>query len=360
MDCSRGFGYFPDEVILQILARLPIKFLYRAKSVCKRWYNLSSCEYFVKVYDEASVRRSMVLVEVSELSDSIPSFICVERSWGVSELSLNFLRDRIDVRSSCNGLLCCSSVPDKGVYYVCNPITREFKVLPRNRAGPINPFHPSDEATLVGLACDVGSRTYSVVLAGYRRMFGHRPDGSFVCFVFDSRSDKWRKFISMRDDRFGQIHKNQGVFVSGAVHWLTDSPSCILAIDLQYDVCRKVCLPEQLNEHGHRIYLLELDGRLSVVEILENWMNIWVLKCYEAEIWELLDRVSLRCIQGLAPGIFPISQSEDYMFFTTRKQVLLYNRKRRTWKEMYSVKNGSVLPLWYKAHAFRSSLFSCS
>lgn len=360
MDCGQGFGYFPDEVILQILARLPIKPLYRAKSVCKRWYNLSLCEYFVRVYNEASVRRSMVLVEVSEFSDSNPSFISVGSSWGVSELSLDFLRDRVDVRASCNGLLCCSSVPDKGVYYVCNPMTREFKLLPRNRVGPMNRFHPCGEATLVGLACDLASRTYNVVLAGYHRTFGHRPDGSFVCFVFDSKLDKWRKFVSLRDDRFGQIQKNRGVFVNGALHWLTDTPSCIFAIDLQYDVCRKVCLPEQLNEYGHRVYLLELDGRLSIVEILENWMKIWVLKCYEDEIWELADRVSLRCIQGLAPGIFPISQTEDYMFLTTRKQVLLYNRRSRMWKEMYSVKNGSVLPLWYKAHTFRSTLFSCS
>ena len=52
---------------------------------------------------------------------------------GVSEFPLDFLKDRVKVRVSCNGLLCCSSIPDKGVFYVCNPMTREFKLLPKTR-----------------------------------------------------------------------------------------------------------------------------------------------------------------------------------------------------------------------------------
>ena len=32
-----GDGIFPDEVVMQILARLPVKSLFRSKSVCKLW-----------------------------------------------------------------------------------------------------------------------------------------------------------------------------------------------------------------------------------------------------------------------------------------------------------------------------------
>ncbi|KAK3408623.1 hypothetical protein EUGRSUZ_J00831 [Eucalyptus grandis] len=41
--------------------------------------------------------------------EEVPIFICVDRSRGVSEFSLDFLNDRAKVRASCNGLLCCSA-----------------------------------------------------------------------------------------------------------------------------------------------------------------------------------------------------------------------------------------------------------
>ena len=57
-----------------------------------------------------SVKNPMVLVEVSEVSESKSSLICVDNLRGVSEISLDFLNDRVKIRASCNGLLCCSSL----------------------------------------------------------------------------------------------------------------------------------------------------------------------------------------------------------------------------------------------------------
>ncbi|KAF5737088.1 F-box protein [Tripterygium wilfordii] len=352
-------GFFPDEVILQILARLPVKSLFRAKTVCKLWYRLSSDKYFTKLYNESSCKNPMLLVDISDSFGSKSSLICVDDLRGVTEISLDFLNDRVKVRASCNGLLCCSSIPDKGVYYVCNPTTREFKLLPRSRERPVTRFYPDCEATLVGLACNLSSQGFKVVLAGYHRTFGHRPDGTFVCLVYDSDSDKWSKFVSIRDDQFTHMNRNQVVFVNGALHWLTGSCSCILALDLECDAWRKITLPDELIfGSGNRIYLLECDGCLSIIQISDAWMNIWVLEDYENEKWHVVDRVSLRCIRGLVPGIFPISQTSAYVFLATHKQVVVYHRKGRVWKEMYSMK--SALPLWFSAHAFRCTISSCT
>lgn len=46
----RGDGIFPDEVVIQILARLPVKSLFRFKTVCKLWYRLSLDKYFIQLY----------------------------------------------------------------------------------------------------------------------------------------------------------------------------------------------------------------------------------------------------------------------------------------------------------------------
>lgn len=353
------YGVFPDEIIHQILAKLPMKSLFRAKCVCKLWYGLVSDKYFIHMYNELSIRNPMVLIEVTDSSKFRSSLICVDNLRGVSEFSLDFVKDRVKVRASCNGLLCCSSIPDKGVYYVCNPMTKEYKLLPRSRERPVTRFHPDGEATLVGLACNLLTQKYNVVLAGYHRTFGHRPDKKFICLVYDSEWNKWRKFLSMQDDQFTHMNKNQVVHINGSLHWMTESCSGLLVLDLNYDIWRKMTLPDEVScGTGNRVYLLESDGYLSVIKISEAWMSIWVLKDYESEEWCMVDRVSLRCIRDMVPGIFPISQTGQYIFLATHKQVLVYQRNSRVWKEMYSIKNISTLPLWFSAHSYRSTIFA--
>ncbi|XP_074281539.1 F-box protein At5g49610 [Silene latifolia] len=354
-------GFFPDEVFLQILARLPIKSLFRFRTVCKYWYKLPKDNYFINLFNAISVMKSMVLVEITEVSEQKCSLIFVDHMKGVSEFSLDFLKDRVKIRASCNGLLCCSSIPDKGVFYVCNPMTREYKVLPKSRERPVTRFYPDGDATLVGIACDLRDRgRFSVVLAGYHRSFGHRADNTFISLVYDSRVNKWRKFVSLQEESFTQMNRNQVVFVNGLLHWLTVSYSCILVLDLENDVWRKIYLPSEMGcGTGNRMYLLESNGFLSIIQILEAWMNIWVLEDYEKQEWRMVDRVSLRCIRGLIPGIFPISQSGECVFLATHKQILLYHRRTRVWKEMYSVKSNATLPLWFSALAFSNTIFSC-
>ncbi|KAL8205057.1 hypothetical protein R6Q57_010680 [Mikania cordata] len=346
--------YFADDIILEILARLPIKSLFRTKCVCKLWYKLASHKSFIHAYNQLSVKNVMVLVE-----SSTSSLILIDNKRGVSEVSLDFIKDRVKIRASCNGLLCCSSVPDKGVYYVCNPMTREFKLLPRSRERPVTRFYPDGEATLVGVSCDLLRNRYDVVLAGYHRMFGHRPEGKLICSVFDSESKKWRKYVSDQDDHgFTHMNRNQVAFINGSLHWMTQSFAYILVLDLNLDVWRRILLPDEMGS-GNRVYLLELDGKVSVIQISSIWMNIWVLKDYNKGQWDIIDRVSLRCIRGMVPGVFPISQGGDYVFLAGHKQVLVYQRKTRIWREMYSVKNNSAMPLWFSAHSFCGTILSC-
>lgn len=51
-------------------------------------------------------------------------------------------------------------------------------------------------------------------------------------------------------------------------------------------------------------------------------------------------------------GIFPNSHNDESMFLATYKHVLLYNKRSRIWKEMYSLKNNSTLSLWFSAHMY--------
>ncbi|KAK9086242.1 hypothetical protein Syun_028636 [Stephania yunnanensis] len=357
---SSGNGVFPEEVVLQILARLPVKPLFRFKSVCKVWYRLVSDKYFVQLYNNVSVDNPMVLVELLRSFNVQPSYICVDRMRGVSEFSLDFLKDRVKVKASCNGLLCCASIPDKGIYYVCNPMTRDYRLLPRTRERPMTRFHPDNEATLVGLAYDLCNQKFKVVLAGFYRPFGRRPLDSFICLVYDSDSNAWTRSLSSQTEEFTHMNRNQVVYANGLLHWLTYSCLYILALDLNSLEWRKIPLPNKMVDGaGHRLHLLELEGSVSVIQISDAWMTMWVLEDLEGEKWREADRVSLKCIRGMVPSVFPISQNSEFIFLATQRQILVYHRRSRVWKEMYFVKNISSYPLWFSAHAFRGTIVPC-
>ncbi|KAK1293929.1 F-box protein [Acorus calamus] len=287
---------------------------------------------------------------------SSPSTAC----GSVSESSLAFLNDRVKVRASCNGLLCCASVPNRGLYYVCNPFTGESKALPRTRERPVSRYHPDYEATLVGLAFDPSKRGFTVALAGFYRPFGWRPFDRLVCSVFDSETNSWRKFVSSHYDEFTHMNRNQVVFVNGRLHWLTMSCSYVLTLDPIEGLWRKVSAPVEIlaEKFGARVYLLEMEGKLSVVQMTEATMNVWVLEDYGIEEWRVVERVNLRCIKGFVPNAFPIGMSNGVVFLATRKTVLMYERKSKVWKEVYSGRDGFIYPLWFSAYAFKSTLSS--
>lgn len=268
MDAAeRPCGHLPDDLLVLILARLPVKPLFRCRSVCKFFCSLPSDPHFARLHRRVSSEDATVVMDLREPSSGEAHFslACVDGSGGFTELSLRFLNDRVRVRASCNGLLCCASIPSRGVYYVCNPVTREFRPLPRTRETPPNRYHPDDEATLVGLAVDPSEPdgSFSVVLAGYYRPFGHRPFDQLVCLVYDSKLNAWRRFMSHWWDEFSRMNRNQAVFASGSLHWLTRSCSYLLVFDLGNEAWRKIPLPEETAAgfSGYsRVDLLELHG----------------------------------------------------------------------------------------------------
>ncbi|KAJ6790931.1 F-box protein-like [Iris pallida] len=349
----------PEDLILQILARLPVKSLIRFKSVSRAFLRLPSDRHFVRLHHEISSRNPNLLIELLDSS----GFITIDpSSLSVSRSSLDFLADRVRIRASSNGVLCCASVADRGLYYICNPNTRDFRPLPRARERPFTRFQPEYEATLVGLAFDPSTYEYNVVLAGFYRPFGRRPQDRLVCMVFDSAAGSWAKFVSSLCEEFTHMNRNQVVYSTGALHWLTHACMYLLVLDLRDLAWRKMSMPEEIAAAGGfagRVYLLDFEGSVSVVRIYREWMSVWVLEDYRRELWVLKDRVNLRCIRGFATSAFPVSQSKDVVFLATQKKVLTYGRKDKVWREVYSVGDGCTYPLWFSAHSFTNTLFPC-
>ena len=48
--------------------------------------------------------------------------------------SLKYLPELVDIRSSSNDLMCCQACTSDKAYYICNPVIKQWKKLPKTNA----------------------------------------------------------------------------------------------------------------------------------------------------------------------------------------------------------------------------------
>jgi hypothetical protein len=129
-------GLLTDDLIMEILSRLPVRSVHRFKCVCKRWRDLIACPAhreklpqtlagFLYTTYPGGYRHHLAAV-VSAAVDPV-------------DASLAFLRPRnytrIRLVDTCNGLLLCSctcysSSSSEERLVVCNPATQRWTELP--------------------------------------------------------------------------------------------------------------------------------------------------------------------------------------------------------------------------------------
>ncbi|KAJ3669637.1 hypothetical protein LUZ60_011587 [Juncus effusus] len=351
-------GFLPIDLVIQILARLPPKSLLRFKSVCKSWYHIISSNHFIQLQFHFSSQIPQLVIQSEPNSKNL---FQIDPFTNYSNLSLDFINDCVKIRASSNGILCCSSVKNKGVYYICNPITKQFSVLPKTRDRPFTRTQPFYEETLSGLAFNPISFEFTIVLAGFHRSFGRFHRNQFISNVFNSERYSWKRFQFPLFEEFTHMNQNQVVHTTCSINWLTQNCTCLLSFNFEKEIWGKISLPDEIlaSQNGNRVYLLEFEGLVSVIRISQGVMSTFVLKDFDQEKWELLDRVNLKCIGGFANSGLPIGQNHCFVFMAAQQKVIVYNRKNRIWKEVFSGLR-SMYPLWFSAFPFKSSFFPCN
>ncbi|KAK9291350.1 hypothetical protein L1049_019296 [Liquidambar formosana] len=119
-----------DDLLTEILCWLPVRSLLRFKSVSKHWLQLISSPNIYRLLNPNPTTVSALFLSKSSFS-SIPDLLPLD---GNPPTAFPNLLPSISILQSCNGLLCCESLerneknnPD---YYICNPTTRQFTILP--------------------------------------------------------------------------------------------------------------------------------------------------------------------------------------------------------------------------------------
>ncbi|XP_010939045.2 F-box protein At5g49610-like [Elaeis guineensis] len=275
-----------DDLVAEILFRLPIKSFLRFQCVSKSWYALSSDPYYHSKFRRAAsglffsvpdggaapiyrARRGIQYISLSNNNDDL-----------AINTALNFLPNlcNMEVISSCNGLLLCRSwvarscsmslnpygVEDQSLY-VCNPATREWVVVPE-----ANDRYGYQYLALGFDPCI--SNHYHVLCFDFHKILRF--------MMFSSQTNEW--VVSEVSDA-KKYHEPQATFFNGIFH-VTYGLNQVLGIDLEGKFCHRIELPESdgieclRHSGGYLHYMLQSKDEIKVWMLTDYRQEEWVLK----------------------------------------------------------------------------------
>lgn len=273
----------PDDMMEEILLRLPVKCLLRFKYVCKSWLSLISDPHFAKFhYDLGADPTDQLLIksywethsrdiEASLYDDSTKAVV------NIPYPSPSYIDEGIKFEGSCRGfLLVTTTVVSSGkvVYFmIWNPSTGLRKRF--------NKVFPTLEY-LRGIGYDPSTDDYVVVMI--------RLGQEVQCFSL--RSNSWSRFEGTLPFRKNTsvTHTHallNGSYLNGALHWLVYSYDYyfkIIAFDLVERKLFEIPLPRQFVEH--RCCLIVMGGCLCLfctTYVPAQPAQMWMMKEYNVQ-----------------------------------------------------------------------------
>ncbi|KAL1558848.1 hypothetical protein AAHA92_09263 [Salvia divinorum] len=294
----------PQNVITEILLRLPVKSLLRFKSVSKKWLYLISSSDFVKAHLKVSTKNNVhthdklifgsntfpfdlytcslhTAIEGSNVSDPIYPTTSESIPFDRVRFDCTFAEpdDSIWIVGSCNGLVCVAVSAYSVVLW--NPTTRSMKLIPETDTDP------DRDSISYGFGYDELHDDYKVVeVSGDKCQLTGEYETQVK--IYSVRINSW-KIMSNWPLRYSCY--GTGKFMYGAIHWSVCS--FIVSHDLATDSLVQLPMPNFDDNDDFRLDVEILNGCLAACCEYNVYMDIWVMKEYATrESWSKLVRIS--------------------------------------------------------------------
>ncbi|XP_050378217.1 F-box/kelch-repeat protein At3g23880-like [Argentina anserina] len=294
--------HVPEDIVVDILSRLPVKSLIRFRRVSKRWRSIVSDPQFAKLQFQNTTQGRRRLVYL--LDDSNIETLDLEppsRWWAsIRKLTCPFehedqKRHRVMVVGSCNGLVCLStricSLASMTSIYIWNPSTGFSLKLP-------DPGFP-DYINRMSMYCGFG---YLPATGDYKALVAAYNDdqwGTLQVRVFSTRAGIWKQIESPFRPSSYPVRKyitDDAATVLGVTfHWIIDyfsQRSVIHAFDLVKEEFREMNgfhLLQTLDCFGGCLY-----GFCKGLYDSSLCIELWVMREYwVSDSWTKLYRIVL-------------------------------------------------------------------
>ncbi|XP_059439385.1 F-box/kelch-repeat protein At3g23880-like [Corylus avellana] len=276
----------PEDLVTQILLRLPVVSLLRFESVCKSWYALITHQHFKGKHLLHNKKNSnnTLLLPLSTYDDVVPmlSYETLQVSLTQSLPPPYFVIDEearcpysIIVVGSCNGLVCLFNNYSLQEF-IWNPATKETKVVPKSNMFPSG-YHANLKG--IGFGFDAKANDYKIInlLTPYDNPDpkSFRSGNIIQSEVYTLSADSWKKVdipLSVTIDRFYAPM----IYINGMAFWraYADDWEGVLSFDMSDEVFLKTPLPLL---YIRDFFVLNESTTLAVGVIAEDGFDIWLL-----------------------------------------------------------------------------------
>nr|KYP59437.1 F-box/kelch-repeat protein At3g06240 family [Cajanus cajan] len=268
----------PQELIIEILLKLPVKSLSRFKCVCKSWLSLISDPHFTTSHfelDTPHTERLVFFVPRTREARSIDFNLPLQDDSASVALKLEFLPPKpcdIQIRGSCRGFVLLDSCQS---LWVWNPSTGAHKKVPSSPTVLMGMFF----IFLYGFGYDPSTNDYIVVQASCNLY------GLIRVEIFSLKDNAWKEMEGINLSKINNWNdRRNGSLLNGvnAIHWLTYRYNVpehfILAFDLMERNFTEVPLPIGFKEN--------CDFNFCDLGVLGEFLSLCVVGHHcPAEIW---------------------------------------------------------------------------
>ena len=321
----------PQELLEDILTRLPYKSLVRFRCVCKNWYALLNDPLFLSRHLSNFIKNhgsgESVLLRLSFptiFGYGLESYKLFSLSATDADSSavetlrpqFNMLSTKFQISGHCNGILCLSTDywPRSKEVVLYNPATREFRCLPDSNVR----LKPQASALAVGMGYDPFTDDYKVIriwkVDGYGN--GGMPTSTNWVEEYALSTDSWTR---LRNTNAGSFDFGTDCFAmcfKRTYYWWAlkceNKFPTILAFNMEDKVFQRVPTPSHIDisDPGRRSLAVWNDSitLISCAYGPITSFDIWVMDGFGAEgSWTLMQRVikhQERVPKGPKPLVF--------------------------------------------------------
>ncbi|KAL3629267.1 hypothetical protein CASFOL_026489 [Castilleja foliolosa] len=317
----------PDEVLFEVLVRLPAHDIYDpARLVCRKWYHMIHSHTFINAHLQ---RSTYGLLFHSMFQDSF--FMALGESGRVQIFENRYNKLECPIQTSCNGLVLGSQDRTNNSLYVSNPATRQIFNLP-----PLVGHEVRYELFAIGYAA--ASMEYKAVLLLTAK--GMKK----ICFILTIGVDNsWRTIgkesVSLAST---QIFASAPLITEGFVHFYHMISNEVLTLNLETEIITETSGPIPEGEgQGNRWNTYLSTGRyLSLLRPCgEFCWQVWEMQPKIDYRWRMVWDISLEAHKCSTFQRFGFKESEylipigwlkypEILVFGIspfRSQILVYN-----------------------------------
>ncbi|CAI9118805.1 OLC1v1020418C1 [Oldenlandia corymbosa var. corymbosa] len=381
---------FPQDLIIDILVRLPVKSIGRFRCVSKPWRSLLSDPLFIKLHRAYHLHdpESLILTD-SYAPDNFPLVITFApdstseniyngvtrkiispllqekdnwqlNKWAKSMWPLKkWTNDKrkqiewIEVIGSCHGLVLL--INEKHTKFLMNPITLEGVKIPKFSLS----LDPSGHLIVHGLGYDGTNDDYKVVTLSIRFRDVSSDDGRTVVDIYSVKTKTWKRSANSHYYPLG-MSRDSGVFVNGCVHWLArdERGSCydpfIAGFDLAQEKFQKVPHPKVFDDSFLCGDLTVIGGCLTLIVYIDHdKFGIWMMKDYGLQdSW-----TKFTILNGYMCSVSVACQLKDDEFVLVKNDKMVVHTLSNGSRRDMEVADAPSL-YGYRKTAFKESLLS--